>query len=250
MSKLVLTLPGNLYSRYFIEMDRGYTPEMSYDLPADAVVTGYMIEDPLLPVKMKLNTGSILYVKGMFIEETRSYTTGSPIPPIPSPSGSITYDDYESYIPLALLNGLNSGSNEWANITPLTNYAARIIFFGIKSWDNFDSYTPGASLNLFLIGSGSGAWVGNNYYGRGTFIGIKNQDNFITYVAGANISGSSGGSDWTTIWDGRSMYSGIQAFDNFELYSAGADLDGSNAYPYGQYVKFSGPWSGRTLVTS
>lgn len=158
-----------------------------YSMSLDAVVVGNLIEDSSTSIQMRSTSNGVLTVKNQFIEQQQHSakmvltptgdlysrffievgTTSSipPIPPIPEPVGSITYDDFKSYVPLTLLEGLNSGSNEWSNITPLTKYVTKgITFIGIQEWDDFNSYAEGSSLNPSLTGAGGGMWSGSYNY--------------------------------------------------------------------------------------
>lgn len=84
------------------------------------------IEDNTLSVCMRLSNNGILRIRGEYIEEDRTVII-PPSPPIPTPVGNITFDDFDSYTALISLNGLNSGSNEWDNTTPLVAYFASSI---------------------------------------------------------------------------------------------------------------------------
>lgn len=179
-------------------------------------------------------------------------------PPIPAPSGSLTFDDFNSYTALDLLNGLNSGSNEWDNITSLAAYFSREAFIGIKEWDDFNYYTTGTSLSASMPGSGSEEWSGSyDYYGRESFISIKATDTFDTYTLGTSISGSNAGSGsnlwgWGGAWDTREQdfLWGIKVFDNFSTYTVGLTISGSGGAPYAKWNNtWTGNWDNRLNIS-
>jgi hypothetical protein len=228
-------------------------PLMFYSKSLESLVVYDMIEDPTLTVPMKLTSMGVLYVKGQFIEYTRSYYYPNPVP---APVGTMSFDDFNSYANLALLNGLNSGSNEWDNTTELAAYFAREAYIGIKEWDDFNSYASGSLLSASLAGSGTGSWSGSyDYYGRVPRIGIRVLDTFESYVTESSVNGLVGGTTnnqgipWIDPWGGRSVWYGIQALDTFATYASGSNVSGSNDQQDSRYQNFSGPWDGRTVVT-
>ena len=161
-----------------------------------------------------------------------------PVPPIPAPVASMSYDDFNSYTALVLLNGLNSGSNEWDNTTPLAAYFSRESWAGIKEWDDFNSYTVDSSLSASLAGSGSEEWSGSyDYYGREAYTGIKATDQFYGNATGSTISGSNLGtgsnlSGWSGSWISRTdkfLY-GIKVYDNYNSVTIGQDVSGSSGF--------------------
>ena len=252
-------------------------PTFFYSMSWDAAVVIDMIEDPSLTTPMKLTSAGALSVKQQFIEETRSYsmkmalttlgnfyarnvfevgTADSPIPPIPAPVGTMSFDIFDYYTPDVFLDILNSGSNEWNNTTPLAAWSARTAYSGIKEWDNFTTYTVSSSLSPSLAGSGSGAWSGvYDYYARYTYKGTKNFDVLDGYTTGTFVSGSAGGlkfdnTPWTPAWNGRSIWYGIKAYDNFSEYTLSLEVHGSGSQPDPRYQSFSSNWSARNVVSA
>jgi len=212
------------------------------------------IEDNTLTVYMRLSKDGVLRIKGEYIEEDRTSITPPP-PPIPPPVGNITYDDFKSYTSLISLNGLNSGSNEWDNTTPLAAYFAREAFVGIKDFDNFNDYAADTSLSSSLTGLGSGSWRNTyNYYGREAFVGIKATEYMEGYSVNDNVNGLNLGSGslggiwgWDGAWVSRTdkfLY-GIKVYDDFSTYSVSSNLNGQNGYPY---EKWNNTWNGDWVV--
>ena len=211
------------------------------------------IEDNTLTVYMRLSKDGVLRIKGEYIEEDRTSITPPP-PPIPPPVGNITYDDFKSYTSLISLNGLNSGSNEWDNTTPLAAYFAREAFVGIKEFDNFNDYAADTSLSSSLTGLGSGSWRNTyNYYGREAFVGIKEFDNFNDYAADTSLSSSLtglGSGSWRNTYNyyGREAFVGIKATEYMEGYSVNDNVNGLNlgSGSLGGIWGWDGAWVSRT----
>jgi hypothetical protein len=209
-----------------------------------------MVEDPLLDVPMRITSTGILYVKGQFIEETRSY-----MPPIPSPSGSITYDDFDSYFVNIALNGLNSGSNEWDNKSPLAAYVASEGYAAIKAGDSLGEYTDGTVLTASnMIMGGFGWWSGSYAFNGYDNIWSVTYDTFEFYDADTFINGSGSYVEnttlrrWTGGWIGRRQIFGMVSHDDFELYSADSDLSGSGETPNVLWP-WNGNWTSRNDIT-
>lgn len=223
-----------------------------YSMSWDAVVAD-LVEDPTLTVPMKLTSDGVLYVKGQYIEETKSYPGF-----IPSPVGTMSFDLFDYYTTNALIQDLNSGSNEWGGTTYLARWFGRTGFAGIQEYDILDSYTAGTRLSASMPGGGVGLWSGSyNYFGRPAFYGIKTFDDFSSYATGSSISGLIGGYlygdtsvPWITEkWETRILYYGIRAYDNFSLDQTGSNITGSNSYPDSRYTNFVGPWNTRAFTT-
>jgi hypothetical protein len=159
---------------------------LEYNLIASESRVGDIWEDPTLSVKMKLSADGVLYIRGQFIEATRSY-----IDPIPPVSGSITFDLFNTYTSLARLNGLNSGSNEWNGVSDFTFYVSRESYWGLKAYDTFESYVSGTHLSSSTgLQGGSGSWSDlHAYFGKPSRWGMA-LDTFEYYTAGLAISGS------------------------------------------------------------
>ena len=177
---------------------------------------------------------------------------------IPSPSGSLTFDDFDSYTDAEELDGLNSGSNEWDNTSPLAAYFARESFYGIKEWDDFNSYAADTSLSASMPGSGSPEWSGSyDYYGREAFFGIKMQEYFKAYDTGSTVSGSNAGTSsvvwgWNGAWNSRTTTYryGIRLYEDFSTYTIETSVSGSDGYPYEKWNNvWSGSWDNRLNIS-
>ena len=72
-----------------------------------------------------------------------------------SPLGrlQIAYDDYETYTPLSILNGLNDGIG-WGG-----SYTSRGSYLSVKAFDTYETYTPLSILNG--VNDGNGSWIGS-----------------------------------------------------------------------------------------
>lgn len=204
---------------------------------------------------MALTADGNLYAR-FFIELGPMEVEITPNPPIPPPTGSITFDDFESYATSASLYWLNSGSNEWDNKTALAAWVARTASYAnIREWDNFTTYTVSSSLSASLAGSGSGPWSGvYDYYGRYAWNGIKYFD-YMVYTASTFICGSMGGEmwnneTWAEPWLGKSIWTGTKAYDNFSTYVVGNPISESNDQPDPRYQDFSSPWTGKNTVSA
>jgi hypothetical protein len=215
----------------------------------DAVVIRDMVEEPLLDVPMRITSTGILYVKGQFIEETRSYEPT--FPPIPAPVDSMSYDDFNSYDAFLDLNGLNSGSNEWDNTTPLAAYVAGVNYASITNLDYFNEYNPHTSLYQTMSGGGEGGWSGSyDYYGITNYTNIRAIDEFEEYTVDTPISESNLGRGdqaypaWSGSWSGVTFYERVLAWDDFETYTVDTLLSGSNDQQDPRYQEFTGAWLG------
>ena len=170
----------------------------------------------------------------------------APPPPIPAPSGSLTFDDFESYTLDSLLAGLNSGSNEWDNTTPLAAYFAPATYIDIQATDDFENYTVDTIITgSNSIQSGSGLWNDEYpYQGHDSVWGYF-YDSFSEYETGSALNGSgsylntSTRRKWAGDWVARRLETGITSFDDFSLYTTGSLLSGSGYTPRPDW-----PWNG------
>jgi len=245
----------------------------------DAAVAIELVEDPTLTVPMKLKPQGNLYVKGQFIEETRSYNAmpstvkmaltkdgdfytrffielgmpEMPIPPIPPPIDSMSFDTFDYYPPNVLITGLNSGSNEWNNKSPYAAYYGKENFAAIQNTDKFELYVENTIISTSMAGTGSGTWSSSlyDYAGREVVHGIMVADYFNRgYTIGAEVTASDTGWTssiiWIGSWEARTNDIGIKAYDDFTAYNIGDFVSGSNANPNFRYPYFTGPWDART----
>lgn len=176
-----------------------------------------------------------------------TFIEGYPSIPI-YPSGSRTYDDLNSYSSGSFLDGLNSGSNAWNNVTPYAAYFAKDCFRVM--YDRLDEYASGSSLTSSLIGLGYGYWKNNNYpwYGRQSYTYNEILDAF-DYVTGSLLDGQGGGTiqelyiSWSLPWvaETHTMY-GIKAYENFTEYATGSNLNGQDGISDAKWTAFSGSW--------
>jgi hypothetical protein len=124
-------------------------PLTFYSMSLDAVVIRDMIEDPTLDVPMKITSNGTLFVKGQFIEATRSYV----IPFDPSPcsmdmSGSYAIDTFDCYTAEEVFSLPNAGTG-WSGLWDIsTNYAQSVA-------TEFFNYTSG-SITGDSINGGTG----------------------------------------------------------------------------------------------
>lgn len=189
---------------------------------------------------------------------TYSIGGAAPVPPIPAPVASMSYDDFNSYTALVFLNGLNSGSNEWDNTTPLAAYFSRQAYNGVWTADDFSGYSVDTVLSASLVGSGSNEWSSSyDYYGREAYYGIKATEYFEGYSTGSTVSGSNLGSGsnlygWSGSWDTREtkyLY-GIKVYDDFSTYTLDQPVSGSDGYPYEKWNNtWSGSWDSRLNIS-
>jgi hypothetical protein len=179
---------------------------------------------------------------------------GRPIIPIPPPSGSLTYDDFESYNENDLLEGLNKGTNEWNNITPLAAYFAPEAYLGIRDKDDFELYIENTIVTSSnMIQGGTGDWLNTTVYYGYDNVWSYTHDSFVYYPEGGLLNNTGSYIEnttrrkWTGDWITKETNTGIQSWDNFTLYTTSTILSGSGETPDSRWP-WNGNWDTRNLT--
>ncbi len=196
----------------------------------------------------------------------------TPPEPIPAFSGSVLFDGniigaINTYDSGSYLNGLNSGSNEWNNVTPLASYVANIHFITVMANDgniagDISNYSSASLLNG--LNGGNLVWdSAYDYVAAFTYYGVKAYDSptliFNLYETGSynNISGGysigiENGGEWVSSYLDITLEIGVQGFDRISgsYYIMGTEVNGSgsNYISDERYLTFTGSnWIGETI---
>lgn len=156
---------------------------MFYSMSWEAVVVRDLWEDPTLPVKMKLSPDGVLYVRGQFIEETRSYS---------SPVKMALTADGKLYSRFFIELGQPATPFDYTSCSMVLTAS----FTGSYAGDTFDCYVNGSIVNDLAGGNGfTGNWVDIPLY-----VAISGMDTFESYSSGSAVNGLSDGTDWGGNW--------------------------------------------------